>query len=424
MKVKELSNKLSSFLFHSKTRLLIYFAVFGPATITAISDNDAAGVATYSLAGAQFGYSILFILFLVTILLAITQEMGVRIATVTGKGLGDLIRERYGIVISLFVFLILFIANMGTIIADFAALETTASMFRLSPLFLIATVIVFSFLFISRGSYKTNQRLFLLSAVLYFSYVFAAFRSSPDWGGALKSLVIPTRALFSKEYIFAAVAVLGTTVTPWGQFFINSYIIDKKIQVNRLKYTQFETYFGAFLTNFFSFFMIVATAATLFTHKITLSSGERAALAIKPFAGEFASFLFGFGLLNAAIMGIIIISLSTAYAFAEFFGYVGSLDAPFERGKLFYGIFLFQLMAAAVIVMLPSISLFKIVYFTQSLNGLLLPFLLYFLVKITNNKALMGEYTNTWWQNYLAGFFSIIIVIASIFILFQNFIKF
>lgn len=416
-------NKLYSFILQGKRRFLIFFAVFGPATITAISDNDAAGVATYSLAGAQFGYSILFILLVVTLLLAITQEMGIRIAAITGKGLGDLIRERYGVVVSLLVFFILFIANMGTIVADFAALETTAVMFRLSPIILIFSVIIIAFLFVSRGSYKTNQRLFLLSAVLYFAYVFAAFKANPNWGVAFKSLVSPGFSIFTKEYIFAAIAVLGTTVTPWGQFFVHSYLIDKKISASKIRYAQFETYFGALLTDFFSFFMIVATAATLFTHKIVLISGERAALAIKPFAGEFASFLFGFGLLNAAIMGIVIISLSTAYAFSEFFGYTGSLDAPYERGKLFYGIFLFQLIAAGVLVLIPSVSLFKIVYFTQSLNGILLPFVLYFLLKITNNKGLMGEYTNKWWQNYLATFFSIVIILASIFLVVKSFIR-
>lgn len=423
MKFEVTLNQLKSFSIHFKKRFFIFLAVFGPATITAISDNDAAGVATYSLAGAKFGYSILFVLFFVTLLLAVTQEMGVRIATVTGKGMGDLIRERYGVIVALFAFAVLFVANMGSIIANFAALETTASLFHFPPIILIVGVILFSFIFISKGDYKTNQKLFLVSAVLYLSYVVAAFRSSPDWGESLKNLFVPTSNLLTKEYIFAAIAVLGTTVTPWGQFFINSYMIDKKIPANKLRYSQLETYFGAFLTDFFSFFMIVATAATLFTHRINLVSGEQAALAIKPFAGNLASFLFGFGLLNAAIMGIVIISLSTAYAFSEFFGYVGSLDAPYERGKLFYGLFLIQLILAAIIVSIPSISLFKIVFYTQSLNAILLPFLIYFILKIVNNKGLMGEHINRSWQNYFSGFSAVVIVLASIFLLLSNFIK-
>src|SRR3990167_9482633 len=403
-----------------KYKFLIFISVFGPATIAAIADNDAAGVATYSLAGAKFGYSILFVLLFVTILLAVTQEMGVRIGTVTGKGLGDFIRERYGVVVAVIIFLMLFIANMGSILANFAALKTTTHMFNLPTVPFIILTIVFAFLFVSKGSYKTNQRLFLFGSILYISYIFSAFKAGPDWGQAISSLFIPTSIKLSKEFIFASIAVLGTTITPWGQFFIDSFVVDKKIPMDKLRYSQIETYFGAFLTDFFSFFMIVAIASTLFAHGINLTSGEQAALAIKPFAGELASLLFGFGFLNAAIMGIIIISLSTAYAFSEFFGFVGSLDAPFERGKLFYGLFLFQLVLAALIVTLPFVSLFKIVFFTQSLNALLLPVIFFFLLKITNNKDLMGSYINNKWYNYFASFSSAIIILAAFFVIISS----
>lgn len=390
-------------------------AVFGPATITAISDNDGAGVATYSLAGAKFGYSILFILLIVTILLAVTQEMGVRIASVTGKGLGDLIRERYGIKISVFVFSILMIANIGTIIADFSAVKAVTLMFNIpSAPFIIGTAII-CILLVAKGNYRNTQKIFLFGIILYFSYVFSAFKAAPDWGLALKSVFVPTGLQFTKEYFLAAIAVLGTTITPWGQFFVHSYVIDKKLGVRHLKYLQFETYFGAFLTDFFSFFMIVATAATLYVNNISLVSGEQAAIAIRPFAGHLAATLFGIGLINAGIMGILIVGLSTAYAFAEFFGVEGSLDAPVERGLLFYGIFIFQMIIAAGIVILPSISLFQIVFYTQALNGILLPFIFYFLLKITNNKEIMGEHTNSRGFNYFVVVSSVIIVLASLF---------
>lgn len=403
-----------------KYRLFLFLSVFGPATIAAIADNDAAGVATYSLAGAKFGYSILFVLIFVTVLLAVTQEMGVRIAAVTGKGFGDLIRERYGVKVTLLVFLILLLANMGSIMANFSALKAVSQMFNLPFLPLTILVIVLAFLFISKGDYKTNQKIFLFGTILYVSYVISAFRASPDWGKAISNLFYPREVKLSREFIFASIAVLGTTITPWGQFFINSFVVDKKIQPDKLKYSQIETYFGAFLTNFFSFFMIVATASTLFAHGINLTSGEQAALAIKPFAGELASFLFGFGLLNAAIMGIIIISLSTAYAFSEFFGYVGSLDAPYEKGRLFYGIFLFQLIVAALIVILPFATLFKIVFYTQSLNAFLLPLIFFFLLRITNNKELMGSFTNSKWSNYFATISSAIIIFASAFVIISS----
>lgn len=414
---------MKDFFAKNKVRLLIFLSVFGPATITAISDNDAAGVATYSLAGAKFGYSILFILLIVTILLAVTQEMGVRIAMITGKGLGDLIRERYGIRISVLVFSCLFIANICTVIANFSALKAITAMFNIPALPVLFFFILLIILLVAKGSYKTNQKIFLLGTVLYFSYVISAFKASPDMALALKSLVIPTGIKFTKEFILASIAVLGTTITPWGQFFVNSFVIDKKLTSERVKYVQLETFFGAFLTDFFSFFMIVATAATLFVNGIPLLSGEQAALAIRPFAGNLAGILFAFGLVNAALMGIIIISLSTAYAFAEFFGVKGSLDAPFNKGKAFYGIFIFQVILAALVVALPSISLFKIVFITQSINGFLLPFIFYFLLKITNNKELMGNYTNKPVYNYFVVISSIIIILAAIFTVLANIIQ-
>lgn len=389
-------------------------AVFGPATIAAISDNDAAGIATYSLAGAKYGYSILFVLFLVTMLLAITQEMGARIAIVTGKGLGDLIRERYGIRISMAVFSALLIANLGTLIANFSAIKAVSTMFNIPVLPFIVIIIALSFIFISKGDYKTNQKIFLVGVILYFSYIISAFKAQPDWGKAISSLVIPQNVEWSIGFIVASIAVLGTTITPWGQFFIQSYVNDKKISLDKLKFSQIETYFGAFVTDFFSFFMIIATAATLNKYGIPLLSGEQAAMAIKPFAGSLASILFAVGLLNAGLMGLIIIALSTAYAFSEFFGFEGSLDAPFEKGRLFYGLFILQLIFAAVVVMLPQVSLFKIVFFTQSFNAILLPMIFFFLLKITNNTALMGKYVNGKVYNYVAVAASVIIAIAAV----------
>ncbi len=425
--MSQISDKFNYLLSKSsrwRRRLLIFIAVFGPATITAMADNDAAGVATYSLAGAKFGYSILFVLLLITLLLAITQEMGVRIAIVTGKGLGDLIRERYGIKLSIVVFSVLFIANLGTIVADFSALKTTAEIFNIPALPVVVGMSFLAFLFVSKGSYKTNQNIFLISALFYLVYIISAFKASPDWLKAITSTISPLGIPLSKEFIYASIAVLGTTITPWGQFFVHSYVIDKKLSVDKLKYEQWETYFGAFLTNFFSFFMIVATAAVLFTNGIPLISGEQAALAIKPFAGELASFLFAIGLFNAGFMGIVIISLSTAYAFAEFFGIEGSLDVSFEQGKTFYILFAIQLAVAAFLVLLPSVSLFKIVLYTQSLNGILLPVIFYFLLKITNDKDLMGNYINGKFYNYFAVISSIVIIFAALFSILTSIIHF
>lgn len=400
-----------------KYRLLLFGGVLGPGLITALADNDAGGVATYSLIGSKFGYTMLFLLLLVTILLAITQEIGARLAIVTGKGLGDLIRESYGIRLSVLIFALLFIANMGSTIANFAGLAAAFSLFHLPifPSLLVFTTMIV--LFIYKGNYQTNQKIFLLGGVLYLGYVVSAFLAKPDWSLALSSFIKPTGLRMSTEYIFAAMALLGTTITPWGQFFVGSFINDKKMTLDKLKYEQLEVYFGAFITNFFSFFMIVAVASTLFVNGIKIEGAAEAALAIKPFAGQFASILFGFGLLTASFMGAVIIPLSTAYAFAEFFGVEGSLDLPVTKSKTFYILFLTQIILAFLIILLPFVSLFKIVLYTQSINGILLPVIIYFLLQFANNKELMGKHVNNGFYNYFAIISGIIILLASFFVI-------
>ncbi len=400
-----------------KTKLLIFFSVFGPGIIAAIADNDAGGVATYSVVGSKFGYSMMFVLLLITILLAVTQEMGARLAIVSGKGLGDLIREHFGIRISLFIFTILVIANMGTIIANFAGITAALSLFNVPilPFLMIFTMLII--LFIAIGNYQTNQKIFLLASFLFVAYIVSAFMAKPDWGLALKSLAIPTDVDLTPAYIFTAIAMLGTTVTPWGQFFISSFINDKKLGIDHLKFEQIEVWVGAFLTDILAFFMIVAVAGTLFVNGVEIESAKEAALAIEPFAGPFATILFGIGLLAASYMGAVIVPLTTAYAFSEFFGTEGSLDLPFSRSPLFYGLFLVQILIAFFVVLIPNISFIKIVLFTQSLNGILLPIIIFFLLKFANDKGLMGKYTNSWFYNGFAFLSAIMIVIASVFVI-------
>jgi len=392
--------------------------VFGPATITAMADNDAAGVATYSIAGAKLGYPILFALVLITILLAITQEMGMRLSLVTRKGLGDSIREYYGIRVSVFVFLLLFIANMGTIVVNLASIKTVGQLLHLPIAPMIILVVFAVFLFVTKGNYKSTQNIMLVSSFFYLAYIFSAFKAQPNWGHALSNLIVPNGVNFTptymKDYVLIGMGVLGTTITPWGQFFISSFAFDKKIDIRKLRFSQLETYAGAFLTDFFSFFMIVATAATLFVHRIPLVSGEQAALAIKPFAGELASFLFAFGILNAGFMGIIVVSLTTSYAFSEFFGYSGSLDTSFTKSRSFYIIFLIQLIIATVAVMIPGVSLFKLAITAQVLNAMMLPLVFYFLIKFTSNPTIMNRYINSSFQRIFAIIATIIIIIASV----------
>jgi len=399
-------------------RLLLFISVFGPATITGMADNDASGVATYSIAGARLGYPILFALVLITILLGITQEMGMRLTLITRRGLADLIREKWGVRVSLLIFASLLVANMGTIIADLAAVKTTSAMLSIPAIPAIIVIVMVTFLFVTKGNYKLTQGIMLVVCLFYLVYIFSAFKAMPDWSEALTNLLFPHGVAFTRaylrDYLLIGMGVLGTTVTPWGQFFISSFAYDKKIEAGKIGYSQAETYWGAFLTDFFSFFMIVATAATLFVHGIPLVSGEQAALAIKPFAGELAGTLFAVGILNAGFMGIVIVSLSTAYAFAEFFGLSGSLDTSYRQSRNFYILFLGQLVVAAIAIMLPGVSLFQLAIATQALNAMTLPLVFYYLIKLTSNKALMGRYANNSFQKYFTIVATMVIFIASI----------
>jgi Mn2+/Fe2+ NRAMP family transporter len=399
-------------------RFILLLSVFGPGTIAAMADNDAGGVATYSVAGATLGYPILFPLLIITLLLGITQEMGMRLTLVTRRGLADLIRERHGVAVSLLIFSGLFIANLGTVTTEFSALRTVSSILHLPAAPFVIGILVLAFLFITQGNYRLTQSIMLVVSLFYLTYIASAIKSQPDWGLALSNLIYPHGVAWTpqylRSYLIIGMGVLGTTITPWGQFFISSFAFDKKIQEDTLKYSQLETYWGALLTDFFSFFMIVATASTLFGRGIPLTSGEQAAEAIRPFAGDSAATLFAVGILAAALMGLIIVPLSTAYAFSEFFGLSGSLDSDYQSSRTFYILFGIQLLLAAAITAIPGISLFHFAIATQTLNAMILPMVFYYLIRLTSNPDLMGRHVNSRFQRSFTSWASVIIVLASI----------
>jgi len=408
-------------------RILIFLTIFGPATITAMADNDAGGVATYSLAGAKLGYPILFPLVIITILLGVTQEMGMRLTVITRKGLADLIREKFGVKVALFMFGALLIANIGTLITEIAAIKTTSTMLHIPPIPFVMVIVLVSFFFVTKGNYKLTQGIMLVASLFYIVYIISAVKAHPDWGLAVTNLLYPhgvdLTSAYLRDFLLIGMGVLGTTITPWGQFFISSFAFDKKIEKGKINYSQMETYWGAFLTDFFSFFMIVATAATLYIHAIPLISGEQAALAIEPFAGQLAGTLFAIGILNAGFMGLVIVSLSTAYAFAEFFGLSGSLNDSYQKSKTFYILFVVQLIVAMVVALFIPLSLFKVAIFTQTINAVALPPVFYYLIKLTNDRQLMGEFANNKFQRIFSIACTVVIVVTSLFTVATIFIK-
>lgn len=400
------------FFKRTKAKFFILLAVIGPGIITAFADNDAGGVATYSVAASQFGYSMLTTLIPITIVLMITQEIGSRIAIASGKGLADLIREYYGIRVALLIFGLLFFVNFGVILQNIGGLKSAAELFSINIYIFLPACLIILFLLVTNASYSKIEKLFLFLIVIYIGYFFSAVLSEPDWNLVAVSLVKP-QGKITFSYLYTAIAVLGTTVTAWGQFFINSYVKDKNITAEHLKYNQWEIYAGAILTDVFSLFMMVAVAATVYEHGLQITGAADAALAIKPFAGDLASLLFGVGLLNAGFIGAAIVPLATAYAFSEFFGFEGSLDQSFSKSRLFYSLFVIQIILGVGFTLLPQVSLFAITLYADFLNGLFLPIIFYFLYRFANNADIMGSHKNTSFQNaMLIGSGSIITIAA------------
>lgn len=389
--------KLSNYLKKYRHRLLLFLAVLGPGLITAVADNDAGGVATYTVSAAMFGMASRFLIIPEMIILAVTQYVGAKIAIVTRKGLGSLIRERYGVLVSMFVFILYFITNQGVVLQNVSGLKSAYQLFNLPwQLCLILTCAFLTYIVI-KFNYKKLQNVFLVMIFFYFAYVLSAWLSHPNWGDAIReSFVWPRNIDVSNfKFWFSRIAVLGTTITAWGQFFISSFILDKNLTPTHLKEEKTEIYLGSIVTSFFSWMMAIAVTFTLFINKINVTDGYSAALAMTPFAGQFSTLLFSFGLLGASILGLTIVPLATAYVFSEMFGFEGSLDADFKKGRLFYIFFIVQIVFALIVALFPNTSLFKLTLYADFLNGAMLPIIFFFLLKFSGDEEIMGNYKVT-----------------------------
>lgn len=393
--------------------LLPILAIIGPGIIAGNVDNDAAGITNYSIAGAHFGYSLLWVLFLSTFSLALTQEIGARMGLVTGKGLGALIREKFGVKWTAFVMVILFLANLGTIAAEFAGVAASMEIFHIPRIVSVPIAAVLIYIVITKASFKKIERLFLLLSFFYIAYVLSAINARPDWGLALKSLVIPHMEL-NTAYLLTIVAVIGTTITPWGQFFIQDYVVDKKLSRQDLKIERGDVFLGSFLTNFFAFFIILATAATLYAQGIRINDAKDAALALRPLVGEAAAVIFGLGFLNASVFGALVVPLTTAYVITQAFGAESGLNYNYKQAKEFYSIIAILLIIGAAMVAIPVFPLIQILIATQVVNAVLLLPIFVFLYIISNDKRILGEYANNRVMNILLIVTLIGIAIAAI----------
>jgi NRAMP (natural resistance-associated macrophage protein)-like metal ion transporter len=384
-----------------RLRLLIFLSVAGPGIISGTADNDAGGVATYSIAGAHFGYQMLWLLLLITLFLYVTQEMGMRLGVITGKGLADLIRERLGLRTAMLLIVLVFLANFSNILADVAGIAAVADIYHIPRFIFVPLFSILIWLVIVRGNFNFVQNIFLTSCVLFFAYIINGFIARPDAIAMLKGSFIPIMPL-NRDFIFTATALIGTTLTVWGQFFVQSYFVDKGVDKNRIKSARLDVLLGSIWTDLVAYFIIISAAATLYVNKIKIENAVDAALALGPLLGEFATHLFAWGLLNASLLGVCVISMGTAYAITEVLGTERKINATFREAPLFYGIIGFCILVCTLLVLFPGFPLIRFLVASQALNTMILPLIFYVILKLINDKRLMGAHVNGRLFNYIA----------------------
>ncbi len=371
-------------------RLVATLAVLGPGLVCGFADNDAGGITTYSLAGANFGYPLLWVILASQIVLFFTQEMGARLGLATGKGLIGLIRERWGVRWTVFAALLMLTANLGSIVAEFAGIGSALGIFGVPPQISAAVAAVVVVAFIALGSYSRVQYLFVAVGIMVsLAYVFSAVVSQPDWSLAVSSMIHPTFSS-SPVYWLAVVGTVGTTITPWGQAFIQSYVADKGLRPDDLPASRVDVFAGSLLTNVIAAFIVIACAATLYANGLKITSAADAAQALEPIAGAAAAAVFAIGLLGASFLGLGVVPLSSAYTTCEAFGWETGVNWNWREAPAFYGLLAFFIGFAALFVMIPGLPLITVMFAAQVLNALLLPFVLVFVMLLATDKELMG----------------------------------
>ena len=406
-----------------RTRLLIFFAILGPGFITANVDNDAGGILTYSQAGAQFGYTLLWTMIPITIALIVVQEMCARMGVVTGKGLSDLIREEFGLRITFVIMILLVVVNFTNVVTEFSGIAGSMQLFHVSKYVSVPICALIVWALVVKGDYKSVEKIFLIASVFYIAYIIAGVLSRPDWHLALiETVKLPPRNVWSdKSYLYMTVGVIGTTITPWMQFYLQSSIVEKGVSVRQYKASRLDVIIGSIFTDLVAWFIVVACAATLYAHGMrNIGDPSDAAQAMKPLAGDYAFILFAAGLFNASLFAASILPLSTAYTVCEGLGVESGLDKGFREAKFFYWLYSLLLFAGAAVVLIPNFPLVKFSILSQVLNGILLPLVLVFMLKLINKQELMGKYINTRLFNVIAWATAIIVTALSLVLVWNN----
>lgn len=396
------------------TQVFLLLSIIGPGLITANIDNDAGGIATYSLAGAKTGYRLLWVILPITVALIIVQEMSARMGVVSGKGLADLIREKFGAKITFYTIIFLVIADLGNIMAEFAGIASAGEIFGVSKYISVPLSSLFVWLLILKGDYKIVERIFLLGCSVYVSYIVSGIIISPDWSVVIKSILVPNLKTIKKTDLPIIVGLIGTSITPWMQFYIQSAIVEKNISVNHLWHTKVDVIFGCITMSLVTLFIIICCAATIHVSNGTITSAKDAALALKPLAGDYASALFGIGLFNASIFSAALLPLATSYYVCEGMGWESGVDRSFKEAPNFFILFGSLIVISALIILIPDINLFNILVMSQIINGLLIPIILLFIINLCNDPDIMGDYTNGFSYNLICYSIVLLMLVANI----------
>ncbi len=413
------------FLRSWKIRVLLFFAVVGPGFITANVDNDANGIVTYSQAGAQFGYRLLWTMIPVTFALIIVQEISARMGAVTGKGLSDLIREEFGLRITFLMMIIILLINFGNILGEFAGIAGSLELFGLSKYYTVPICAFIVWLMVVKGQYKGVEKIFLVASFIYITYIFAGILAmhgasqgvvGAEWiKAAIATVKPPGKELFQRDYLFATIAVIGTTIAPWMQFYLQSSVVEKGVTKRQYKTSRLDVIFGCIFTDVVAWFIVVACAATLYVHGFhEINYAKDAAEALRPLAGDYAYILFAVGLFNASLFAASILPLSTAYTVCEGLGFESGVGKSFREAPVFYWLYTVLIAAGAGLILLPRLPLIKIQLYSQAINGVAIAPVLIFMLLLVNKKELMGEYVNSTFYNVAAWTLTVVMTVLSV----------
>ncbi len=409
-------NKLLQKIQESKPyrNLLIFFAIMGPGIITANVDNDAGGIATYSLAGAHYGYTLIWSLIPITIALVIVMEMCARMAVATGKGLADLIRENYGVKITFYMMVALFFVNLTNVMAEFAGVAASLEIFGISKYISVPLAGLFVWMLVVKGTYRSVEKVFLFACLFYVAYIISGVIAKPDWKEVFQQTINP-QIDWSLDYTVMLVGLVGTTIAPWMTFYLQSSTVEKGVAVEDYDHLRLDVVGGSIIAPIVAFFIIVACAATLHKAGITIHSAKEAALALKPLAGNYATILFSGGLFIASIFAASILPISTAYSVCEGMGWDAGVDKRTEEAPQFFWLYAVMIIIGAGVVLIPNFPLLKMMYLSQVGNGILLPIVLVLMVRLSNDRDIMGEFTNSRWLNIVTWITVSVIIVLTLF---------